>query len=271
MKRALPLLVACACSGSSNGPDAPIDDNLLRPDSSDDIDLDGILNADDNCPTGVNQNQGNEDGDTFGDACDPCPVVADDAPPDTDGDGVADACDPLPTMPGDFIRYFEGFHTDVPAGWEEIGTWTHVTGAVRTNSANAGLAVVATDRTRETVSAALTFDSTFAAARGGVVDSKMAGGPGVECIISAAPAVELYFTNNEANGATTSYEQTLGTQYVVKLRRYNNDYTCTASASGGASASAMTSMGVTQTPYLSGILSEASTIRFHWFMVVESL
>jgi hypothetical protein len=268
MKRAL-LIVLCACSGGSNGPDAPIDDNLLRPDSSDDIDLDGILNVDDNCPTVVNQNQGNEDGDKFGDACDACPVVADDAPPDSDGDGVADACDPLPTMPGDFIRYFEGFHKDVPAGWEEIGTWTHVTGAVRTTSANAGLAIVATDRTRETVSASLTFDAVQSTSRAGVVDAKMAGGLGVACVISADPAVEVYATNDAGNAMQTSYEQTVGTQYVVKLRRNMNEYTCTATA--GASASATKTLGITQTPYLSGITAEASTVRFHWFMVVESL
>jgi hypothetical protein len=270
MKRALFVLALSACSGGSSGPDAPIDDNLLRPDSSDDIDLDGILNDADNCPTVVNQNQGNEDGDKMGDACDPCPIVADDAPPDTDSDGVADACDPLPTMPGDFIRYFEGFHKDVPAGWEEIGTWTHVTGAVRTTSAASGLAIIATDRTRETVSTAITFDALTSTSRAGVVDTKMAGGTGVACTITQAPAVAVYATNDAGNATTTAYQQAAGTQYIVKLRRNMNEYTCTASA-GSATASAMKTLTVANTPYLSGITAEASTVRFHWFMVVESL
>jgi len=270
MKRALFAMFIAACSGGSNGPDAPVDDNLLRPDSSDDIDLDGIKNADDNCPTVVNQNQGNEDGDMMGDACDPCPVVADNAPPDTDGDGVGDACDPFPTMPGDFIRYFEGFHKAVPAGWEEIGTWTHVAGgSVSTMSSAAGLAIIATDRTRETISAALTFDAVTGTSRAGVVDTKMAGGPGVACVISADPAVEVYATNDAGNATQTSYEQTAGTQYVVKLRRNMTEYTCTAAAT--VSGSAQKTLTISNTPYLSGITATDATVRFHWFMVVESL
>ncbi|HUS33185.1 MAG TPA: hypothetical protein VMZ53_32005 [Kofleriaceae bacterium] len=271
MKRAFAVVVVLgsACSGGSNGPDAPVDDNLTRPDATDDQDHDTILDKDDNCPSVVNLNQGNEDGDKFGDACDPCPIVADDDPPDTDGDKVADACDPLPTMPGDFIRYFEGFHTAVPAGWEEIGVWTHTTGAVRTTSAAAGLAIIATDRTRETISAALTFDAVTGTSRAGVVDTKMAGGPGVACVIAADPSVEVYATNNAGNATQTSYEQTTNTKYVVKLRRNMNEYTCTASA--GATASAMKTLTLTPTPYLSGITAADSTVRFHWFMVVESL
>jgi hypothetical protein len=270
MKRAVVFaMCAAACGNSSNGPDAPIDDNHLRPDSTDDTDHDGILDQNDNCPTVINVNQGNEDNDKFGDACDPCPVVADDNPPDTDADGVADACDPLPTMPGDFIRYFEGFHTDVPAGWEEIGTWTHVTGAVRTTSTTAGLAIIATDRTRETISTAITFEAATATARAGVVDTKMAGGTGVACVISGAPAVAVYATNDAGNATQTAYEQTVGTQYVVKLRRNMNEYTCSATAA--ASASAMKTLTVSNTPYLSGITASDTTVRFHWFMVVESL
>lgn len=271
MKRLVVLaLVLGGCGNSSNGPDAAIDNNEQRPDATDDLDHDGILDVNDNCPTVINVNQGNEDGDKFGDACDPCPVVADDNPPDADGDGVADACDPLPTMPGDFIRYFEGFHTDVPAGWEEIGTWTHTTGAVRTMTATtSGLAIIATDRTRETISTAITFDAASATSRAGVVDNKMVSGVGVACVISGAPAVAVYATNDVANAAQTTYEQTVGTQYVVKLRRNMNEYTCTASA--GASASAMKTLTLSNTPYLSGITASETTVRFHWFMVVESL
>ena len=35
-----------------------------------DIDNDGVLNANDNCPNYKNPNQTNQDGDTYGDACD---------------------------------------------------------------------------------------------------------------------------------------------------------------------------------------------------------
>jgi hypothetical protein len=270
MKRAQYLLVLAACSGGSNGPDAPVDDDLTRPDSTDDTDHDTILDKDDNCPTVVNLNQGNEDGDKMGDACDPCPVVADDAPPDADGDGVGDACDPFPAMPGDFIRYFEGFHTAVPAGWEEIGAFTHVTGAVRTTSAAAGLAIIATDRTRETISTAITFDAVTGTSRAGVVDNKVAGGPGVACVITADPFISVYPSNNPGSAASGSFEQNIGTQYVVKLRRNNNEYACTGV---GNPSTVTVSQTITQvnTPYLSGITAADSTVRFHWFMVVESL
>ena len=273
MKRAVFIGALAACSGGSNGPDAAVDDNLLRPDSSDDIDLDGIKNADDNCPTVVNQNQGNEDGDTMGDACDPCPVVADDAPPDADGDGVADACDPFPTMPGDFIRYFEGFHKAVPAGWEEIGTWTHVSGgSIQTMSATAGLAIIATDRTRETISAGLTFDALTSTSRAGVIDTKMAGGPGVACVLAADPfaSVAVYATNDAGNATQASYEQTASTQYVLKLKRNMTQYECAAS-NGTSSTSGFATLTLSNTPYLSGITASNATVRFQWFMVVESL
>jgi len=270
MKRAISLIVLVACGSGSGTNDASIDGNHQRPDATDDLDHDGILDAVDNCPSVINVNQGNEDGDRFGDACDPCPVVADDAPPDADGDGVADACDPLPNYPGDFIRYFEGFHTAVPAGWEEIGTWTYATGgAITTSSATAGLAISATDRTRETISAAITFDTVTGTSEAGVVDNKAVGGTGIACTVTADPAVAVYATNDTGNAVTTSYEQTTGTQYVVKLRRNMNDYTCTATAT--ASATAMKTVTLTNTPFLSGITAKDATVRFHWFMVVESL
>jgi endonuclease/exonuclease/phosphatase family metal-dependent hydrolase len=51
-----------------------------------DIDGDGILNAADNCPYSPNADQANIDGDLFGDACDL----------DVDGDGIPNEDDPLP-------------------------------------------------------------------------------------------------------------------------------------------------------------------------------
>jgi hypothetical protein len=102
-----------------------------------------------------------------------------------------------------------------------------------------------------------------------VVDTKMAGGIGVACTITNAPAVAVYATNDAGSATTTAYEQATGTQYVVKLRRNMNEYTCTAIA--GSTASATKTLTVANTPYLSGITAEASTVRFHWFMVVESL
>jgi hypothetical protein len=270
MKRAFAVVALAACSGGSSGSDAMPDGNELRPDSDGDLDHDGIPDVSDNCPQSVNVGQLNEDGDRFGDACDPCPVVADDAPPDADDDGVADACDPLPNMFGDQIRYFEGFHAAVPSGWEEIGTWTFSGDGVTSSSASASLAVIATDRTRETVSASFTVVTAGASASAGVIDNKqVAGVPAVGCAVTGVPELSVYATTELGNAVTTPYEMSAGTRYTVRLRRDMSSYTC--SASGGASASVMKNVTIANAPYLSGITSVNAAVRFHWFMVVESL
>lgn len=271
MKKWLFLILA-ACGSSSSNPDGSVDGfNPNRPDATDDFDLDGVLDANDNCPSVINVNQGNEDGDKFGDACDPCPVVADDNPANADGDEVADACDPLPTMPGDHIKYFEGFHGSVPAGWEEVGTWTSSNGAVRTMSANAALGVVVTDRSRETVSAAMTFDAGGTSAMAGVVDNKMVGGAsGVACVLNGAPNVAVYSMEDAQNPTTQSYELVAGTKYIVKLKRDMNAYMCSVTE-GTATATTTKNLVINNTPWISGLVAANATVRFHWFMVVESL
>jgi cysteine-rich repeat protein len=77
--------------------------------TADDLDGDGISNAQDNCPQLFNPKrpldngaQGDADGDGTGDVCDVCPTTAGSsqcaapAPGDTDGDGTADAQDNCP-------------------------------------------------------------------------------------------------------------------------------------------------------------------------------
>src|SRR5262249_40068183 len=94
----------------------------------------------DNCPKVPNADQGNEDGDKFGDVCDPCPIDNNNNPSDPDGDGVAAPCDPNPNTPGDKIELFEGFHHGLPATWSSLGTWTTSGDDIRTaeSSANGG-------------------------------------------------------------------------------------------------------------------------------------
>lgn len=78
-------------------------------DACTDLDGDGFGNAEfpsnvcppDNCPTIVNPEQGDPDGDGPGNACDSCPTVANPDQLDLDGDGIGDACDPCNDVDGD--------------------------------------------------------------------------------------------------------------------------------------------------------------------------
>ena len=56
-------------------------------------DLDGVCQAEDNCPDIPNPNQNDFDGDRIGDLCDNCPASANLDQNDADGDGIGDACD----------------------------------------------------------------------------------------------------------------------------------------------------------------------------------
>jgi hypothetical protein len=67
-----------------------LDDDDLRP--LEDLDEDGVPNAEDNCPSTPNPGQEDDDLDRVGDVCDQCPTVSDPEQPDADDDGVGDAC-----------------------------------------------------------------------------------------------------------------------------------------------------------------------------------
>lgn len=58
-----------------------------------DTDVDGIFDAEDNCPEEPNPMQIDTDGDGAGDACDNCPSVSNPDQADSDQNGIGDACD----------------------------------------------------------------------------------------------------------------------------------------------------------------------------------
>jgi len=63
---------------------------------ADDIDCDGIMDYEDNCPSLANPDQYNSDGDDFGDICDNCPDINNNDQFDPDEDGYGALCDNCP-------------------------------------------------------------------------------------------------------------------------------------------------------------------------------
>ncbi len=66
---------------------------------SQDIDNDGVLNLQDNCPCRTNPGQEDNDRDGKGNACDNCPQKANPLQADWDEDGFGDVCDNCPLFP----------------------------------------------------------------------------------------------------------------------------------------------------------------------------
>jgi hypothetical protein len=112
--------LACSCDDGTDRP--PVD--------PDDVDGDGIANAEDVCPGVRDPAQHDEDGDRIGDACDVCPTVVDPEQADRGEldaiafeDGVGDACDPRPSRGGDKIGALHTFAADSTPSWLGAG-WT---------------------------------------------------------------------------------------------------------------------------------------------------
>jgi hypothetical protein len=111
VRGALVMLVVAAC-GDDGGRDLP-DANPA------DLDSDGVLNAQDNCPNRTNADQHDEDHDAIGDACDNCPTISNADQADTTEaamngqfpDGVGNACDLRPGLGGDEIARVSTFAT----------------------------------------------------------------------------------------------------------------------------------------------------------------
>ncbi len=89
-------------------------------DTGDDLDEDGIQNADDNCATIINPGQEDRDNDGLGDVCDNCPGDNNPGQQDHNNDGIGNPCDPtyVPHVLDARRTRFDGSGTNVtePAG-----------------------------------------------------------------------------------------------------------------------------------------------------------
>ena len=100
--------------------------------TSDDLDGDGIINTEDNCPETANEDQADADDDGIGDVCDSdtdqddidgdtipdaddnCPETANEDQADFDGDGIGDVCDD--DVDGDGVLNADDNCSNTPAG-----------------------------------------------------------------------------------------------------------------------------------------------------------
>ena len=125
------LHVACFLASCSD-----VDPLIIPPLDPNDVDADGVPNADDLCPEHYDYVQHDEDLDGFGDGCDVCPATPDDQADTGEassfgfGDGIGDACDPRPSRDGDKRARFDAFATDSSADYTGTG-WMIGTDVVR--------------------------------------------------------------------------------------------------------------------------------------------
>ena len=303
----LALLLGGGCRQLLGLEDIPVDARTTDTNNSehdayimplpDDMDADGIKDEVDNCPTGPNADQANEDGDAFGDVCDPCPIDTNNT--DTDGDGVGDACDPHPAAIGDKLLIFEGFKTGVPAGWAvgfapPPGTDDALMPIVANNHAAIVPPIGALANGTLTVS--LTIDQLGAANSCGPMEPATAtcsntsiGLPydvsadsGIFCDLdsdsSASPnkIVDLYdqykLPNNNPYLQMNNYGWNTAVEHRLVLQRTGNNYNCSATPAGGAAHTANGSTGDggnVADPHASVWIYNAQ-VHVHWMMFVKS-
>ena len=252
-----------------------------------DSDGDGKMDADDNCRDVPNADQGNEDGDAFGDVCDPCPIDSNNT--DGDSDGVGDACDPHPGMGGDQIVAFDGFHNGVPAGWQAIGMATAMGDDLQlTTVAGNHTAIVPpiASITNGTVTTFMTVDSEPADnSCGGPCDAASTVSMPYDPSADQGIFCELYTpvagnTNNrglslwdsqpqvERGGKQFNWKSATG--YKLVLTRQGNGYSCTAAENGQNPQTVNGQSGSNPAQLKPSIAIYGSNVHVAYMLVVKS-
>jgi len=262
----------CLYGDGTIGPDARMD---ARPDADPamlDDDGDGVANALDNCRDKPNPTQSNEDGDTLGDVCDVCPPFTDNT--DGDGDGVCDLCDPHPATGGDQMVLFEGFDGPMPASWTATGSYTTSAGSLISNVSGGTQNTLVTPvaaAPHQTMFARMTITAIEGGQSGGalgIVDRFDAGATqGVMCGGVRGDGGYLGLVN-AANGLAfqiAGHAFNIGTTYMLKFTRNDNNYSCVDTATG---TTVNGSAGPNGT--LVGFRNRVASASYAWILVVKS-
>ena len=258
--------------GDGPGPDVMV--------TATDLDGDGVLNAQDNCPMYSNANQGNEDGDALGDPCDPCPIDPTNPPADPDNDGVPGLCDPRPNTAGDMIVLFEGFHGTVPATWQVIGNANPAGDDVNLNTTDRAALVPpinapvnGTVMVKATILQTLgQYDSALAA----VIPYNPAQDQGMFCELYAPNAgstsnreIDIWDSINNTERGKSGYAWQTNTSYVLVASKAANNYTCQATPMGGTPKSVSGSSGANPGTKVAAFIYGAN-VNVSWMLVVSS-
>ncbi len=263
--------------------DAPsLDPDARLPNDApaDDLDVDGIPNAKDNCPLTANATQRDHDGDERGDACDGCPHLPAAAPLDADQDGVEDACDPHPMTGGDRIARFEDFIDPLPMDWRVNGPWR----------IDAGQLVIEADSVSRSSLAApgMAPASATVIVQITPLDTSplLSSGVGIAIPLDRADVDEgigcqLMFSSGDPRLGLVDYRQNqalssrgfnwdVGRSYLLTLTREASSYVCSATGAVGGSESVTATRALDVPQPTLGIRTRAVSATFEYLLVIES-
>lgn len=276
----LPDGIGHSCGGGMEAPidaaiDGAVDIDAAIDGPPSDPDGDGIIGANDNCPTIANASQHNEDSDALGDVCDPCPVSTTNT--DADGDGIGNDCDPRPNMPGDTLVLFEPFATTIPAAWNiGVGSWTVVNDELRiTGSATPyGLRTNIPATSRMMAVTSVVPDTVTAGGSIGITNpyASASGGGGILCSLFQPAAgsreISVYDLTTDVVIDNHTYAWVDDVPYILAAVRVDTSYSCLSIGSAVIPPPQGNSSTTVTGPVI-GLRSDGVTARFQWLMIIQ--